>query len=100
MKASDILTDQSKWTQGAFARDEHGEMRRPDDDRASRWCILGALRRAYGDTDALGHAIWAISQVIPSLDGDSISGYDVAAWNDEPERTFDEVRKFIELADV
>jgi hypothetical protein len=48
----------------------------------------------------MDNAIRALSQVIPSLDGDSISGEDIAAWNDDPDRTFEEVRKFIELAGV
>jgi hypothetical protein len=100
MKAMDILTDRSRWTQEAFARDEHGEMCRPCDDRAEKWCVLGALIRAYGYTAAMDNAISALSQVIPSLDGDSISGEDIASWNDEPGRTFDEVRQFIELAGV
>jgi hypothetical protein len=100
MKAIDILTDPSCWTQEAFARDKDGELCRPCNDRAEKWCVLGALMRAYGYGAAMDNAIRALSQVIPSLDGDSISGEDIAAWNDAPERTFDEVRKFIELADV
>jgi hypothetical protein len=99
MKAKDILTDQSRWTRGAFARDEHGKMCDPEDDEARSWCVFGALRRAYLDTFELENAMRAVAQNIPPLKGYGAS-IAIMYWNDYPSRTFEDVRKVIEQADV
>jgi len=45
--AKQILTPGSVWTQGAFARGEHGETVPPFSERAVCWCLAGAIRKAY-----------------------------------------------------
>jgi hypothetical protein len=114
MKAKDLLSDKSRWTQGALARDASGEPCRPCDDIARQWCVLGALMRVYGDTVDFVDATEAIGRVIPNLDnyddddygvGEDVDWYGVMedeiwAWNDDPDRDFSEVRKVLEKSDV
>jgi hypothetical protein len=112
MKAKDILVDSRFWTQGALARSAGGRACDPEDsDTARRWCVLGALMRAYGDTVGLVDATEAVGRAIQIDDGYDRNGQDVEdvydrldrlvqEWNDDPHRTFQEVRKALEIADV
>lgn len=43
-----LLSDESSWTRGAWARDARGAECWPEDQGACRWCLLGALRRVAG----------------------------------------------------
>ena len=45
-QAKDTLSDASKWTQGAVARDKHGEEAHFNSPDAVCWCILGAIYKA------------------------------------------------------
>jgi len=47
MKVSELLSDRSKWTQGASARDKHGDICDPEDPAACKWCFVGALYHCY-----------------------------------------------------
>jgi len=47
MKVSELLSDRSKWTQGASARDKHDDIVDPEDPAACKWCFLGALYFCY-----------------------------------------------------
>jgi Fe-S-cluster formation regulator IscX/YfhJ len=114
MKVRDLLTDSSKWTQGALARDASGEPCRPNGDIARQWCILGALTRIYGDTVDFVDATEALGQVIQNLDnyddddyvvGEDVDWYavledEIWAWNDDPERSFSEVLEVLERANI
>jgi hypothetical protein len=99
VKVKDILTDESRWTQGALARDERGEPCEPGDDRARRWCVLGALCRVAADDAAINAAIDAVGQAVGVHDY-TLAIEEIGEWNDCPSRTFDEVRHVIEKADV
>lgn len=43
MKAHELLSDRSKWTQKAIARNARGESVDELDDGACQWCVLGAI---------------------------------------------------------
>ena len=47
MKVSELLSDRSKWTQGANARDKHGDIVDPEDPAACKWCFWAALKYCY-----------------------------------------------------
>lgn len=51
MKAFELLSDRSKWTQGAYARTASGLV--CDDDVASQWCGVGAIYHCYP-----GEGLW------------------------------------------
>jgi hypothetical protein len=95
MKAKDLLSDKSRWTRGADARDRYGYRCDPYSSRAVSFCVLGAVLRAYQyRTHAQTEAIRALLQAIPS------EYADVESWNDAPDRTFDDVSRVLEAADV
>lgn len=69
-KAREILSKRGAWTTGDYACDKNGEPVDANDDKASRFCMLGALSRASGVAphalcfDAVGKARAAIEGVV------------------------------------
>lgn len=49
MKVQTLLSDRSKWTQNAEARDSTGNTLDANDPGAVCWCVSGAIRYCYGD---------------------------------------------------
>lgn len=49
MKAWELLSDKRKWTQGALARSQSGEVCLVHSDVAESFCARGAIYRLYGD---------------------------------------------------
>ena len=47
MKVKDLLTDESKWTKGAYSRDAEGETTDLLDRGAVCWCLRGAIDLCY-----------------------------------------------------
>ena len=90
MKVKDLLTDESKWTQGAFARNSEGYSVHINSCFASCWCLLGAIELCYPSTyPGVANAVV-----------DAVGGCDIHRWNDDPKRTFAEVRELIERLDI
>jgi hypothetical protein len=100
MKVSDILTDQSRWTQGASARNKRGRWCDVLSEDAVRFCLRGAAARVYSG-QALDNAISAIARAIGFDDdwGEYLEKL-IEAWNDDKRRTLAEVRQVIERAGV
>lgn len=48
MKAHELLSDRSKWTQGELARNCDGCSCDPESDEAVAFCAIGALVKCYG----------------------------------------------------
>jgi hypothetical protein len=97
VKVKDILSDPSKWTQGFFARDKLGQPCEPLDENAVQYCIVGALMRAYGRGQRYAAYARAM-KAIAAIYGEAPITID--DWNDAPDRTFDDVRRVLEAADV
>lgn len=51
MKAHELLSDKTKWTQYAAARNADGQSTYPNDQSAVKWCALGAIHRCYRTPD-------------------------------------------------
>jgi hypothetical protein len=96
VKVKDVLADASKWTQFADARDSEGKVCDVDSDRAVSFCLWGALERAYGG----GELVAAIERIGEAIGTRTAGMVSIRAWNDDRRRTFDEVRKVLEMADV
>ena len=47
LHASDTLAAPDRWTKGVTARSTDGQVCHPDNEKASVWCVLGAMERAY-----------------------------------------------------
>jgi len=92
MTVAELLSDESKWTNGMFARDARGRSMNPRDAEASCWCLIGAVLRCYGTN--VNRCIASLNRLKESI------GPDVEAWNDAPERTFADVRRVIEEAGI
>jgi len=78
------------WSQGAQARDEHGEAVDPLDERAESWSLTGAIKTVVNDagdqtqeTERLARTALAVML--------AIRVEQLEAWNDSPERTQHEV---------
>ena len=94
MKVRDLLTDETKWTKGAFARDKEGKVIGSGSPLACCWCLSGAAFHCVGDdSDESAYAILARIR-------ERVGHASVAAWNDDPKRTFAEVRALVEELDI
>jgi len=119
MTIQELLTDETKWTQSAYARLASGEPCSSVHPEAVCWCLIGAVNRCYGGPDILSASSphydqrrtieqrlrAAIEQTDPARYGDPASPwYDCApelhSWNDDHDRTFAEVRRIVEVANV
>jgi hypothetical protein len=100
MKVKDILDKPERWTQGAAARDKRGRRCDVISDAAVRFCLRGAAARVYSGP-ALEDALFSIAKAL-NLDEECYEDLDgaIEVWNDDPDRTFAEVRQVVERAGV
>lgn len=93
MKVKELLSDESKWTKGAYARNALGRQALVEDSEAVCWCFEGAIMKCYGDI---------LSQVIEDkiLAKISLQNHSIITWNDDSERTFAEVKALVEELDI
>ncbi len=98
MKVSELLMDDSKWCQGAYAIDAKGNAVGEDSDDVCRWCLMGAIYKCYcyWSTSGIQQDIHDIAKKMASI----IGNYSFIEWNDDPKRTFAEVREAILKADI
>lgn len=75
--------DASRWTQGGFARNKYGQICEEHEDDAVCWCLLGALFLLKMDT------------LEAEKELDRRAKYDFVRWQDEPTRTFAEVKALL-----
>ena len=88
MKIKDFLKE-SNWTQGQYAKDVHGNGCAVADAKADRFCLIGAAKMCYPvGMDAIRCLL------------DKELGDIAVSWNDEPGRTFVEVRALVEKLDI
>lgn len=91
MKVHELLTDESKWTKGWYAKTVDGNKVSVTDDAAARWCLFGAVWKCYRDPARMRTIL---SQVFADREREAIW------WNDDPERTFDDVRDLVTRLDI
>ena len=98
MKAYELLDSAEKWCKWANARDKDGIMVHPTSSTATQWCINGALCRCYLKMEDMNAAANKLSKLLTG----HMSFPDVPyiRWQDETERTFDEVHQLLKEADV
>lgn len=97
MKVKELLTDESKWTRGAYARDSMGHHISSTDPDAKCWCLQGAIDFCYRDSimSEKGPAIIRLYETVQQYYGTP----SVFHFNDR-KATFEDIRKVIELADI
>lgn len=91
MKVKDLLDSEEKWCQGQYAREIDGASIGPTDPDARQWCLDGAILRCYPDSRERLAVYDRVSRIIE---------VGVVIFNDAPGRTFAEIRKVIEKADI
>jgi hypothetical protein len=90
MKIQDILTDESKWTTRAGARNAIGHEVSVMSDDAVCWCLYGAISKA---------GLWnsPVTALLSKTIDERFNTF-VSTWNDSV--TFPEVRALIEELDI
>jgi hypothetical protein len=74
------VTPYGAWTRGAFARDKYGREVSERDQRAVKWCMIGAVRAVLADFPTIEErlVLRAIWRQIPWWG----SGWSIQSWND------------------
>lgn len=102
MKIRELLTDESKWTKGKSARNQYGLPISAKHSKACRWCLSGAVEKAYENYVDILRVESKISSNLHAkqrLSGGPRS-YSIEDWNDRPNRTFEEVKALVEELDI
>jgi hypothetical protein len=92
MKAYELLDSPEKWCRGANAVAVDGSETMATSPYACKWCMEGAINRCCGPLEARQAALGRVRGMIGQ--------YPVFAWNDAPNRTFEQVREALIRADV
>ena len=95
MKIWELLSDESKWTQGVTAKNDCGQLVAPDSVEACCWCLMGAVHKCYP---------YDFDEYIIDVMTEELSGtqeiISITSWNDAIGRTYDEVYDFVKRLDV
>ena len=89
MKAYELLSNESNWTKGHYAKDADGSPCDPLFDGARCFCFAGAINRCYSSN--VRAVRWKIVKVV---------GMSVATWNDAPRTTHAEVLGVLKKLDI
>lgn len=80
-----------RWTQGTFSKDAAGNITHISSPHTMCWCLTGAIWFVYDNLE-FGNAVSRTTEAIKKLHHyhqDTIIS--LASWQDQPERTFEEV---------
>lgn len=91
MKIRDVMTDESQWVKGSFARDASGQSVDIRDETAVCRCFWGWFLFCHGRT---------AERFVLEAEIDEVIGEEWPKWNDDPSRTFAEVRALVERLDI
>lgn len=94
MKIRELLSDESKWTKGFYARNAHGAIRPSKSEEAVSWCILGAIEKCYGGKKADG-VFLRIEAAYPSKLYSCVDD-----WNDSKKTKFEDVKRLVVELDI
>ena len=95
MKVYELLSDASKWTQGTFARDKDGNDADWSSPSATCWCLKGEVNNCYRDSSE-----YAIHDKIRTDIGGSAWSISIPEWNDDPNRTYEDVVAVCKKLDI
>jgi hypothetical protein len=57
VKVHELLSDESKWTKGEYARDKDGKPCHSRSQEAVKWCVLGAVNKCYEKQTSLAYIV-------------------------------------------
>jgi hypothetical protein len=84
----DLLSSKDRWTKGVWARDDSGHEINFESPDATCWCLTGALAKCTGGTPTGYHDVLPCIQCILNV-------LSVSSWNDDPQRTFADVKRLL-----
>lgn len=91
MTLKELFSDKSKWTKGFYAYNQAGENVVPnynEPNGATCFCLLGGIALCYAPTYKRTQLIVRIQELIQNDN--------IAAWQDAPERTFQDIQNLLE----
>lgn len=91
MKVKDLLTNETKWTTDYAARNMIGNEVSYKDPSACCWCMIGAIQRCYGPSVAEDIMIKVRTHLGTRF---------ITHWNDDPIRSFQDVRNLVETLNI
>jgi len=104
-RVADLLRPEGAWIKGETARTGNNRTVASNSKDAVCWCLLGAVTRIREELQIFDYAYWvsirailtkAMSEVDTIYSDNSFPA--MAAWNDRPERTKEEVLSALALA--
>lgn len=89
-EAADLIEPEGAWTQGASARDLHGQSTETLGDQARCFCVIGAISKISGKTTWYKSSPQGFfDSLVPEHWNNDLCA--AAVWNDATERTQAEV---------
>lgn len=95
MKLKELFTDANKWTQHEMCRDINGKAVGLRNKRAVSFSLLGGVEKYYLQSKSQRGLF---EEVIPKIK--SYTKSNIVNWNDDPRRTFEDVRKLVNDLDI
>lgn len=92
MKIKELLTPET-WIKGSLAWDQYDKYADPEDAKACKFCLSGAMIHCYG---RLGPEADRVRKLI----SEEINYFPIAHWNDNRIRKFEDVKNLIEKLDI
>jgi hypothetical protein len=89
----DLLCKRSKWTQGTSARTNDDKPCKIENPQASKFCLLGAFGRCYGLLGSKDTNYEVYRKLCSKTGG-------ITSWNDDPNRTYGDVKRLLEELDI
>ena len=98
MKAYQLLSSRKTWCKESPAEDEQGNRMKAFDPRAVKWCALGAIQKAYPDSqwgEAMNSLLRALSISERGLAqmNKSDKACSIMEWNDDQQSSFAAIRE-------
>src|SRR5574337_1253637 len=90
LKVIDILTSPSKWCKGYFAKDKRGIKISERDEKAVRFCLVGAIHKCYEDDKSRK----IFERILKTLRKEGKFTFS-SDFNDSPKTRFADVRRLI-----
>jgi hypothetical protein len=105
MKAYELLGSPNAWCQESPGEDAQGNKVDALDPKATKWCALGAIQRAYppvlceGMMDRLLRAL-SVSETGMAQLTKSDKACCLMEWNDDAKNSFSDIREALHRADI
>lgn len=100
MKIKELFNDDSKWCKDALATNIDNDIVDPNSPTATRWCLAGAIFKCYPPerrNEIEQRIRIRIGMSFNLRSGDKVP---ISLWNDDKDRTFEQIKDLIESLDI